>query len=383
MAGRDRIAAAFAGEPTDRVPIFDQTVFSNVASAALGRPLDVGGGELRYREVCAWLQGQATHTEFVEKMLQDVAWLCHQVGYDMVRMPWRETRQPSKRIDEHTFLFGDREDVWAVCVYSPQTGNWHEVDNYLRQDGADRLIEQIRRQVAEYQGAEPPPEAAFTEWDRLLRLAGPDLAAACGAGGIGFGMHEPAWLEALYLEPDLMRVWHDQHADRQVAWIEAFRHHGADVCLAGGDFCYNAGPAYSPDLFAKVVLPGLQRIVQACERLGMRYIFRTDGDTWKAADLLFKEAGCHGYGEIDYSANMRLKDLRRAYPALCLFGNIDCAGALVKGSPDDVRRAVDENLQETGGISHVLGSSNSVIYETPPANYLAMLDAAKTWATTA
>ena len=120
MTGRQRIAAAFAAEPTDRVPIFEQTVFSNVASAALGRPLDIGGGELRYREVCAWLQGQAAHAQFVEKMLQDVAWLYREVGYDMVRMPWRETRQSSKRIDEHTFLFGDREDVWRSSPTAPR-----------------------------------------------------------------------------------------------------------------------------------------------------------------------------------------------------------------------------------------------------------------------
>jgi hypothetical protein len=379
MTHRQRIEAAFAGRPTDRVPIFDQTVFSNVASAALGRPLDVGGGQLRYREVCSWLGGEAAHAEFVDKMLQDVAWLYRQVGYDMIRMPWRETRRPTSRIDDFTFLFGNREDVWAVCSYSPETGNWHEIDNYLRHEGADRLIQEMRGQVKAYDGAAPPDESAFTEWDRLVALAGPDFAAATGAGGIGFGMHEPAWLEALCLEPDLLRQWHDQHSDRQIAAIEGYHRHGASVCLAGGDFCYNAGPAYSPELFRRIVLPGLKRMVEACNRLGMHYIYRTDGDTWKVADLLFAEAGCHGYGEIDYSAGMRLKDLRRAYPHLCLFGNIDCAGVLVKGTPDDVRRAVDENLRETAGLGHVLGSSNSVIYETPPANYLAMLDAAKTW----
>ncbi len=145
MTHRERIQAAFAGRWTDRTPIFDQTVFSNVASAAMGRPLDVGGGELRYKEVCSWLAGEASHAAFVEKMLQDVVWLCRQVGYDMVRMPWRETRRPAAQIDEHTFLFGDRSDIWAVCAYSPDTGNWHEVDNYLRHDGVDRLIEDIRR----------------------------------------------------------------------------------------------------------------------------------------------------------------------------------------------------------------------------------------------
>ncbi len=169
-----------------------------------------------------------------------------------------------------------------------------------------------------YKGAEPPSEASFAEWDRLLTLA-------------------------------------------------------------GADFCYNAGPAYSPELFQKIVLPGLKRIVQTCSRLGMHYVFRTDGDIWKAADLLFREAGRHGYGEIDYSAGMRLKDLRWAYPHLCLFGNINCAGVLIKVTPQDVRRAVDENLRETDGVGHVLGSSNSVIHETPPENYLAMVESARDW----
>ena len=132
-------------------------------------------------------------------------------------------------------------------------------------------------------------------------------------------------------------------------------------------------------VFRRIVLPGLTRIVQACERLGMRYIFRTDGSTWKVADMLFTEAGCHGYGEIDYSAGMRLKDIRSAYPRLCLFGNVDCAGVLVSGTPNDVRRATADNLQETLGLGHVLGSSNSIVYETPPDNYLAMLDTARNW----
>lgn len=379
MTSCERISSAFAGKPTDRVPIFDQTVFSNVASAAMGRRLDIGGGELRYREVCSWMEGEAAHAEFVDKMLRDVAWFYREVGYDMIRMPWRETRRPTRQIDPYTFFFGDRDDVWAVCTYSPESGSWHETDNYLRENGVDRLIDDLRRQVAAYQGARRPDESAFAEWDKLLALAGPGFAAACGAGGIGFGMHELAWLEALYLETDLMRVWHDQHTDRQVAAIEAFYRHGARVCLAGGDFCYHAGPAYSPDLFRAIVLPGLRRIVEACNRLGMRYIFRTDGDIWKAADLLFGDAGCHGYGEIDYSAGMRLKDLRQAHPGVCLFGNIDCAGVLVKGDVDDVRRAVDDNLRETGGIGHVLGSSNSVVHETPPENYLAMIETAKAW----
>ena len=47
MTGRERIQAAFAFQPTDRVPIFEQTVASRVASEAFGRPLDSA------RAICA------------------------------------------------------------------------------------------------------------------------------------------------------------------------------------------------------------------------------------------------------------------------------------------------------------------------------------------
>jgi len=379
MTHRERIRAAFACRPVDRVPIFDQTVFSNVASAATGRQLDIGGGELRYKETLALWQGEAAHREFVEKLLQDLAWFCRAMDYDMIRMPWRQTAKPTERIDEYTFLFGDRDDKWSVCRYDPESMNFHEVDNYLRHDGVDRLLEELRCQVRQYQGPRPPSEADFAEWDRLCDLAGPDVVRTCGYGGVGISMYEPAWLEAIYLEPDLLGEWHDQRCDQQIACIEVAHRHGAEVCVAGGDFCYNTGPAYSPELFRRIVLPGLSRIVEKCNELGMYYIFRTDGDTWKVASMLFEQAGCHGYGEIDYQAGMRLKDLREAFGRLCLFGNVDCAGVLVSGSAGEVRDATIENLTETGGIGHVLGSSNSVVGATPPENYLAMIETAKAW----
>ena len=113
-----------------------------------------------------------------------------------------------------------------------------------------------------------------------------------------------------------------------------------------------------------------------CNELGLKYVFRTDGITWPVADSLFGESGVHGYGEIDYSAGMRLNQLRRRFPKLTLLGNLDCGGALIFGTVDEVRAAVRENIEQTGGIGHILGSSNTIMPETPPENYLAMLDEA-------
>ena len=49
---------------------------------------------------------------------------------------------------------------------------------------------------------------------------------------------------------------------------------------------------------------------------------------------------------------------------------------MIFGTEEDVKAAVRENIEETGGIGHVLGSSNCIMPETPVENYMAMLDEA-------
>jgi uroporphyrinogen decarboxylase len=379
MTGRERIQAAFEFQPTDRVPIFEQTVASKVASEAFGRPLDIGGGDLRYKEAVASLAGEQAHREFVVKMLGDIAWLYRQMGFDMIRMPWREKRTPARKIDESTYFFGSEDATWSLVRYSQQAGSWHEVDNHLRRGGVDVLVPEIRSAVESFDGPKPPSDDELADWDELCRLAGPDLCRACGCGGVGVLMYEPAWLEAMVLYPDLVGEYLSHRCEEQLLAIEVYQQHGAEVCLAGGDLAMNTGPAYSPAMFRRLVLPHLKRITAKCHELQMRYIFRTDGWTWPIADMLFEESGVDGYGEIDRQAGMKLDELRARFGRLCLFGNVDCADVLTRGTVDDVRRATEQNLTETGGLGHVLGSSNSIVFETPPANLLAMFETARNW----
>ena len=58
-SGRERILAAFRGEPTDRVPCFEQSISSTFASKVLGRPAHTGMGELHLAEVHGLLDRHA------------------------------------------------------------------------------------------------------------------------------------------------------------------------------------------------------------------------------------------------------------------------------------------------------------------------------------
>jgi hypothetical protein len=374
-SGRQRIQAAFNHQIPDRVPKFDQTVTIEVASAALGREVLIGGGTLRFREVQARFEGKNSADEFEERMFRDVADFYVELGYDMARLPWRDTRQATKKIDQYTYQFGDpgSDGPWETCRYDPGSCNWHVADSWLAGGDVEKLSAWLKEQANNWDGPDTDP-GRMEDISRFKAMLPDEIALCSTVAYLGIAAWDPAWLMALVLAPDLVAAELDRQMEQGLADIELAASLGIDIALAGGDFCTKSGPAFSPATFDTLFLPRLKKLTGQCEKHGMYYVFRTDGVTWPVAESLFERSGIHGLGEIDYGAGMRLGELRRKHPRLALFGNLDCGGALIFGTEQDVRRTVRENLDETGGVGHIAGSSNAVMPETPPANFMAMLD---------
>ncbi len=377
MNGRERIRAAFGHGRVDRVPRFDQTIYSNVASEALGREVLVGGAGLRFMDVRMRWESADAAAEFEDRMLRDVADFYREMDYDMARVPWRDTRRALDRLDENTFFFGDlkRVDPWEIWRYSPESQDWHPVDGWLAGGDVDRLITHLEQEARAWNGPDLDPKRMDVQ-RRFRELVGLERAVAATVGGIGIPMYEAAWLMAIQIAPELVAAELERQTLQGLADIELAASLGVDVAYAGGDFCLNSGPVFSPETFDRLVLPRLQRLAAKCGEVGIKYVFRTDGVTWPVAGSLWGRSGVHAAGEIDYGAGMRLAELRKRFPRLTLFGNIDCGGVILTGGPEDIRRATRENLEETGGIGHIFGASNAIMPETPVENYLAMLDEA-------
>jgi uroporphyrinogen decarboxylase len=70
---------------------------------------------------------------------------------------------------------------------------------------------------------------------------------------------------------------------------------------------------------------------------------------------------------------------KREYGAdLCLVGNLDLAGVLSFGTPDEVRRETIERIEALGpGGGYIVASSHSITDDVPPENYRAMIET--TW----
>ena len=83
-----------------------------------------------------------------------------------------------------------------------------------------------------------------------------------------------------------------------------------------------------------------------------------------------------GADAISLGLTHDLAQAKRDYPNLVFQGNLDME-ILQRGTPDDVRRAVEAVTKAGGGHRHVMNLNHGVGKETPPANFAAFVAAAR------
>jgi len=150
VTGRERIRAAFAHRESDRVPVFEQSVASDVASEILSREAFTGTTYLHYQEAVAWMQGEQAHQEFEERLQRDVIDLSLALGFDMLHPPWRLTQ---------------------LSRGAPQSP-----------DELEPLVAQSEQHAEEY--AIPDPAAAYPWQAKMLEEFGQshEVTGGCGLG---------------------------------------------------------------------------------------------------------------------------------------------------------------------------------------------------------
>lgn len=377
MTPKQRVAAAFAGEPADRVPVHHIGSCSQVASALLGREAYVGGGIQQWREAVAWWQGEEAHAEFVERSYRDALDFARAVGNDIVRSSyWRYQLRPTKRVDEHTFLYeyGD-ERHWQVLRYDAPSEQCHvfpyRPQGPLTLDDIARRLEAQEQAVTGYQ----PGEESFASELRAQQELGEEYAVRAFGVGVSVPITEdPIWFEALAVRPDLVA----RHLDLQVAYARAtvrfLVERGFRYFFGGGDFASNHGPMYSPCHFEELVAPRLKQVSDICHQHGAYHLFASDGDLWPVADVLFGQCGVDGFYEIDRRAGMDLHRLHERFPRLVLIGNIS-SHTVHLGTREEVVREAEEAIAEAKQSRRtIVGVSNYLVPGTPIENVVALLE---------
>lgn len=374
MNSRERIEAIFSGKTPDRVGRYEQSVYSSVASRVLGRPVITGGTQVHRDEAEAFLAGAAAHDEFVERIYADRAAVGRALGFDMIAPGWRFTRKPKGKVSENEYLYGDPEGDWELYRYDPASETFGVADRAKKHLSVEDLKAKVAEMERHLSTAGPPREDPYMR--RLIDEFGDELAVL-GGGGISIPLDE-AWLMACATDPGVVGAFLDVQVEAALGLIRSNAKMGIKIIWAGGDFADNSGPVYGPDVFRELVLPRLKRLVAECHRLGLWYLFRSDGNLWSVTDMMFLEAGIDGYGEVDWRAGMDLADLKVRYPNLTFWGNVP--PPLVRnGTRNEVLEAARHCIDAVGDRRLILGCSNAVLKDSPVENVHALSEAVEMW----
>ncbi len=370
----DRCLAVVRGEVPDRVPAYTPTIACDVASLILGRPAHTGGPSLWYAEAIAWSLGASAWQEFDHQVMEDEIALGRALDQDIVRFPWRYNIRPTARLDEFTFRCGDAAGVHQIWRWDPGAMNFIQIANTAPAAQAEDWPRMAREAGAGLDERVAAARAgAGAAEARLQQCVGDSLMVIAGAAGLSLGVDEAGLIAAL-VEPGAVADILDCSLAVGLAQLEGVAAHGIRVVLGGGDMADKNGPLYSPELFRTLMLPRWKRIADRCRELGLHYVWRSDGNLWKVSDMLFREAGFTGFGEVDFDAGMTTARVRARYPGLVVWANLS-GDILRRGSADDVYRHSMEALEASRGRGYFHGCSNTILAGTPPENVYAMVRA--------
>lgn len=369
MTHSERCRAAIEGRAVDRAPRYIPGMACDVASRILGRRVNMGTGSLHYAETQALMQGEAAHREFEEKLFEDLADLNRALDVDVYRMPWRQTSKPAMQLDEYTFVFGDPDGDHSIARYAPESGDFGTVESVRKtqEPPEARLRRSVERTEAEWERTGGPAAQIADEHRRICARFGEEFFVPCNGGGFGVGIDAES-LMLVATERDLVRRNMLLRARSAAALGRALAETPLPrVLVAGSDMAGNDGPFYSPATFRAVMLPALKLATAELAEVGVHYIFRSDGNLWAVADMLFAEAGCPGYGEVDRDATMTVGALRARYPELVIWNNFSSAKLRME-SAAWVREEARRCVEESGGTRYFHGASNAILRDTPVEN---------------
>jgi uroporphyrinogen decarboxylase len=225
--------------------------------------------------------------------------------------------------------------------------------------------------------------------DRILRLKRETpYAVVSGISGV---VYEICWylrgLENLFADmierPEILEAIIDRTLKFWLDWFRLFLDEVADVVdviMIGDDLAGQAGPLFSPRIYRQIIKPRQKRLAQFIKS-------RTNAKLWYHScgsivayipDLL--DNGIDILNPVQISAKGMDPGLLKAqYGRRLVFwgGGVDSQHVLPRGTPDQVRENVRQNLNalKPGG-GYVFNGVHNIQADVPPENSLAMYDTA-------
>lgn len=162
----------------------------------------------------------------------------------------------------------------------------------------------------------------------------------------------------------------DEAIERNKRMLDA----GCSSLILCSDYCFNAGPFLSPDMFREFVQPYLYDIIDSIRKEGGYAIKHTDGNIMPILDQLV-ECRPHALHSLDPMAGVDIKYIKDTIgDKIALCGNVHCAH-LQTGTEEQILdscRYAMESAKPGGG--YIFCTSNIPFRGLPPERYQIVLD---------
>ncbi|MHA1733596.1 MAG: uroporphyrinogen decarboxylase family protein [Promethearchaeota archaeon] len=175
-------------------------------------------------------------------------------------------------------------------------------------------------------------------------------------------------------DPDLLREYFSFLAEQSRVRVKAAIDAGYRVFVIADDCAFKDGPMLNPKQYREFVVPHFQPVTELVHEHGGKIFFHTDGWIHPILDDVVA-MGMDGINPLEVQSGMRLGDVKRTHgEKLCLVGNVDTAGTLPFGTPDDARAEVRQCFREAGREGYIFAACGSLHHEVKLENALAMMD---------
>jgi len=215
--------------------------------------------------------------------------------------------------------------------------------------------------------------------DRMLFIGG---FATAGFGGYDLWGFENFLLTTL-LYPEHIKRYYDIEGEKgrlhNIATSEAIKKYDlAPFVYAGDDICFNNGSMISVESLKKLYFPALKKAVQPLHDAGIKIIWHCDGDVRPIIDILINDIGVDGFQGFQEETGCTLKHMSllktRNGDKPLLWGSVSVTTTLPLGTAESVKKDVERCFDTAGKEGFALGSTSSILPETPLENILALYE---------